>query len=700
MVLLRIALRNLWLHKFKTFVVGAILFLGTAVVVVGNAILDAVDKSMAVSLVNSVAGHLQIYSEDAPDEFEIFRGLDSSARDVGHIEDFARVKAALEALPNVQTVVPMGIDYAVVLTGNILDRRLSELREALDNKDMERAGVILAHVRRIVRVLSEELKNLNAIADMDRVEEDSKAEMAALAEAQKEEFWAQYDTEPYTVVEFLENKVAKLAFGEDLIWLNYIGTDTAVFEKTFDRFEIVDGEPIPPGQRGFLFNKRNYERFVKNKTARRLDRIEERLADGMPWSECEDCETWVNQNVRQAASLAYQMDDVAAAEVVAGLQEALETDEPSLVPLLEALLDMDQGNFSERYALFYDLVAPRIVLYTINVGDVLVLTAFGRGGYVRRVPVKVYGTFKFRSLDRSPLAGGFNLMDLMTFRDLYGYMTAEKLEEITTIREEVGARDVSSDTSEEDFFGGGEGDGGEPPSLEEARESSTFDPTEGMDMKAGGERYTEAVHKRIYAQTEIDDGVVLNAAVMLEDGDELEETAEAIRLLNEAKGLGIQVITWRKASGLVGEFVGVIRAVLYGAVFVIFVVALVIINNSMMMSTMERTTEIGTMRAIGAQRGFVRRMILVETAVLAVIFGGAGALLGSGLVIWMQVSGVPAWNDITYFLFAGPRFHPELLGIHLVIALIVISLVGFASTFYPALLATRITPREAMAKED
>ena len=64
--------------------------------------------------------------------------------------------------------------------------------------------------------------------------------------------------------------------------------------------------------------------------------------------------------------------------------------------------------------------------------------------------------------------------------------------------------------------------------------------------------------------------------------------------------------------------------------FIIFVVALVIINNAMMMATLQRVREIGTMRAIGAQRGFVLGMVLLETVVLGLVFGAAGALLGSG----------------------------------------------------------------------
>ena len=63
--------------------------------------------------------------------------------------------------------------------------------------------------------------------------------------------------------------------------------------------------------------------------------------------------------------------------------------------------------------------------------------------------------------------------------------------------------------------------------------------------------------------------------------------------------------------------------VLYVAVLIIFVVALVIINNAMVMATLERVREIGTLRAIGAQRRFILAMLVIESLVVGLIFGGA-----------------------------------------------------------------------------
>jgi len=70
---------------------------------------------------------------------------------------------------------------------------------------------------------------------------------------------------------------------------------------------------------------------------------------------------------------------------------------------------------------------------------------------------------------------------------------------------------------------------------------------------------------------------------------------------------------------------------LFGGIFafiaiIMGVIVLFTVLNSVGMSVVERTTEIGTARAMGARRGGVRRLFLVEGALL----GAIGATVGVG----------------------------------------------------------------------
>ena len=53
---------------------------------------------------------------------------------------------------------------------------------------------------------------------------------------------------------------------------------------------------------------------------------------------------------------------------------------------------------------------------------------------MQSVNLKVYGTFSFQGLEKSPLAGALNLMDLVSFRELYGFLTAERAQEIAALQ--------------------------------------------------------------------------------------------------------------------------------------------------------------------------------------------------------------------------------------------------------------------------
>ena len=153
--------------------------------------------------------------------------------------------------------------------------------------------------------------------------------------------------------------------------------------------------------------------------------------------------------------------------------------------------------------------------------------------------------------------------------------------------------------------------------------------------------------------------MVLNAAVILKDPKKIPQTMPAIEAQGERDGLPLKAIDWQKAAGLIGQFIDVARTVLYVAILIIFIIALVIINNALVMATLERVQEIGTLRAIGAQRRFILAMLVIEALVVGLVFGALGA--GVGALAWSRSSARSASRpsrDVWFFFFSGPRLHP------------------------------------------
>jgi putative ABC transport system permease protein len=122
-------------------------------------------------------------------------------------------------------------------------------------------------------------------------------------------------------------------------------------------------------------------------------------------------------------------------------------------------------------------------------------------------------------------------------------------------------------------------------------------------------------------------------------------------------------------------------ALLIGLGALALLVAGVGIANVMLMSVLERRTEVGLRRALGATRRDIAGQFVVEALLLAGAGGAAGALLGT-VFAWVYASG-QGW--------------PLVLPLTGIAAGIAASLaVGVVAGFYPARQAARVSPTEAL----
>src|SRR5262249_47560056 len=191
-ILIRIALRNLFATKLN-LIIGGIILVGTLLVVVGGALLDSMDQSMSRSIIGSGAGNIQVYSAKSKDPLALY-GAMGSEPDLSAIDDFSKVKTALESIPDVKTVVPMGINAALITSGNTVDIALEKLRRLVRQRQQGNAGPELEaklksqkeYVRQILRVLQSDMKKRSVLVSDKAIEPEN---VAALERASSNEFW-------------------------------------------------------------------------------------------------------------------------------------------------------------------------------------------------------------------------------------------------------------------------------------------------------------------------------------------------------------------------------------------------------------------------------------------------------------------------------------------------------------------------------
>lgn len=675
-------------RKIKIIVIGSVVAFGSLIAVLGGSFVESMSDGMRKSITNSVSGDIQLYAADSKERLSVTGGPGGNFPDIETINNFKHIKELiLQNIPEVKAVVAQGVSMGFMNPGNILDIKLAELRKLKGKWREEQA--LKDHVRSIIlNIQKTYVKNVTEIGSIS--DEDLEKDKKNIEKALSKEFWASFDRSKNDHLEFLENRIAPLIYDDSTIFFLYMGVVPDQYVENFPLVDVVKGTPIPNGKRGFLFNEAEYEDQVKHKIARRLDTIKQDMEKKHKVIKGDkELEDRIKSNVEQASEIYNQLNPLQVKELLPKLKSFLGSSSDDINELCKEFLIMDDGNFKARYKFFYDEIAPKIILYKIKIGDVFPLQTITKNGYAKSINLKLYGVFKYKNFEDSPLMGHYNVMDLMSFRDLYGFMSAERLEETKKLESEMEKIAGDLDMSEDDI-------------------EKIFDEGKQTVVRSSGNSYiSDKIQKKdrvnvlelTYTEEQMEDGICLNAAVILKDPSKTNAVLKKIEQLNIDHNLNIKAVNWLDASGTLGQFTFAMKVILYIFIAVIFIVAVFIIMNSMLMATMERTKEIGTMRAMGAQKNYVLKLILAETSMLSSIFGMLGIFVGLSVVIFFHYYGIPAGtSQVFLFLFSGPRLYLSVELAYLLAVLVLIIFVSLVASYYPAKKAATVSPITAMHK--
>ena len=166
-----------------------------------------------------------------------------------------------------------------------------------------------------------------------------------------------------------------------------------------------------------------------------------------------------------------------------------------------------------------------------------------------------------------------------------------------------------------------------------------------------------------------------------------------------AEGIAAKAGGWKAAAGPFVQSIDAVRIVFYVAILIVSIVSIIIIMNTLVISVIERTSEIGTMRALGAQKPFVWLMFLVETLTITIVFGIIGIALASAAMGVVNLLRIPAESYFTQILFGGRVLKLALNPLAILSTLLMVAGVGLVSHLYPVVIALKIPPVRAMQNE-
>ncbi|MAG15497.1 hypothetical protein CMO88_00380 [Candidatus Woesearchaeota archaeon] len=185
----------------------------------------------------------------------------------------------------------------------------------------------------------------------------------------------------------------------------------------------------------------------------------------------------------------------------------------------------------------------------------------------------------------------------------------------------------------------------------------------------------------------------INAMIVhVKEGIDIEDAQEIIEreLLRSYDDEDFDILTPAQILEMIKDILGAVQAVLAGIATISLLVGAIGIMNAMFTSVLERTREIGVMKAIGAKNSDIAFIFLAEAGIMGSVGGLFGIVIGTSLAFTVELVA-----DALGF----PYIKIEIGFIIIIVTLIFSFIVGALSGVIPAMQAAKLKPVDALRYE-
>lgn len=184
--------------------------------------------------------------------------------------------------------------------------------------------------------------------------------------------------------------------------------------------------------------------------------------------------------------------------------------------------------------------------------------------------------------------------------------------------------------------------------------------------------------------------------VRLQDDVNAKSVIRKINTWAKQNGYPIEAINWRVAAGPTALYVYLLRIIFLIGVFIILFAGLIVVTNSLVINVLDRTKEIGTMRALGANKRTIAFLCMAETLILTIVSAFLSLIISFFVTLIMQKFPITLNNVFFQQLFGNNKLIPELTLSNIGFGFLLSLIIGLVSWIMPVIEALKISPIKAM----
>ena len=182
----------------------------------------------------------------------------------------------------------------------------------------------------------------------------------------------------------------------------------------------------------------------------------------------------------------------------------------------------------------------------------------------------------------------------------------------------------------------------------------------------------------------------------VQDGADVNQIIKKLNKEFKSKEWPVEAVNWRHAAGSTALYLYWMRMIFNIGILIVMAAGFIVVNNTLVISVLDRTREIGTMRALGASSLFVSLQCMIETVSMALVSGVIGCLLGGLVASGLTSMEITFTNSFLIQLFGEGALVVGVSFGTVVKILFLMLCLGILGWIYPVITALKVQPIEAI----